>query len=59
MTPSGTTFTPKLTILSEDAKQAIHEAALTILEDSGMKILHPVALDRLRSAGCPVKNENL
>jgi trimethylamine--corrinoid protein Co-methyltransferase len=59
MTPSGTTIAPKLTILSEDAKQAIHEAALTILEDIGMKILHPVALDRLRSAGCPVENEYL
>ena len=52
-------FTPTLTILSEEARQAIHEAALTILKDIGMKILHPVALDRLRSAGCEVENENV
>ena len=52
-------FTPTLTILSDDARQAIHEAALTILKDIGMKILHPVALERLRSAGCEVENENV
>lgn len=52
-------FTPTLTILSEDAKQAIHNAALTILKDVGMKILHPAALERLQSAGCEVENENL
>jgi len=52
-------FAPKLTILSEDAKEAIHEAALTILAEVGMKIMHPVALDRLRSAGCSLKTENM
>ncbi len=52
-------FAPTLTVLSEEAKKAIHDAALKILKEIGMKILHPGALETLRSGGCQVENENI
>ena len=50
---------PKLTFLSEDAKDKIHQAALRILAEIGMEILHDEALTLLNNAGCSVENNRL
>jgi trimethylamine---corrinoid protein Co-methyltransferase len=39
-------------LLSEDALERIHRAALEIVATVGMRIRHPVALGLLRAAGC-------
>jgi trimethylamine--corrinoid protein Co-methyltransferase len=52
-------FAPTLTLLSDQHKDKIHQAALTILTEVGMKILHEQALELLAAAGCRVENDHI
>ena len=44
-------FETPLTILSEDALDAIHSQAMTILEDVGTEVMHEPALELLAGLG--------
>ncbi len=48
---------PKLTLLSEEQCQRLHEASCQILERTGFRVYHSPALDLLRQAGAWVKGD--
>lgn len=50
---------PRMQILSEEQKEAIHLAALELLRRTGMRVHCQEAIDLLREAGCPVSDGNL
>jgi len=45
---------PKLSFLSEDELEAIHNASLEVLENTGIKVMSKKALDILKEAGAKV-----
>jgi len=48
---------PKISFLSEDELEAIHNASLEVLENTGIKVMSKKALDILKEAGAKVDYE--
>jgi len=51
------TFTPRLTFLSEEDKDKIHQAVLRILGEIGAQVMLPEARQLLEDAGCQVVSD--
>jgi trimethylamine--corrinoid protein Co-methyltransferase len=50
-------FRPRLSVISEDQIQHLHQATLEVLERTGIQISHPRALELLHGAGARVQGE--
>lgn len=52
-------FTPKMTVLSDEQVEQLHSATLELLERTGVQITHPRALEILRGAGARVEGKRV
>jgi trimethylamine--corrinoid protein Co-methyltransferase len=53
------TFRPRMSVLSEDQIEQIHQATLEVLERTGVQITHPRALELLDGAGARVTGDRV
>ena len=56
---SGLSFTPRMSVLSEEQVQELHAATLELLERTGVQITHPRALEVLHGGGARVDGKRV
>ncbi|MGD2026899.1 MAG: trimethylamine methyltransferase family protein [Anaerolineales bacterium] len=59
MSNPNLTFRPRLTVLSSDQIQKIHQATLEVLERTGVAVSHPKALELFHAAGASVQGDRV
>ena len=59
MSNPSLTFRPRLSVLSSDQIQKIHQATLEVLERTGVAVSHPKALELFHAAGASVQGDRV